>query len=825
MSTPAAWLLTAALWAGCLLPGPWPLALLGGLTLAVAALAAPRRLRPGPSLAVAVVALALTGAGLAGGRILLAERGLLAALAAGGGRAALEASVVSEPRAAGDRWWFLVTVDRVDGRPTRERALLRGDDDPPALGERLQLTTSARPLGKEGFDAHVRRQHAAVALNADTWTVVGRAPPWLQATTVARERIRHAVRRTLPADAAALLAGLVTGDTRGMPAERTEQLGDAGLSHLVAVSGANVALVLAGVLGLAAIAGLGARGRRRTSVTALAWFVVLVRAEPSVLRATAVAALVIVAGWRGRARDPRHVLAMGALLLLLADPLLAGQVGFALSVSAAAGVLVLAPVIARRLPGPRPLRLLAGASIGAQAAVAPVLLALEGVVPLAAVPANLVAVPAAAVASGLGMAAAVLAQAGTWPGAAIAWLAGPALQVVLWAGATFADGPVIRLEQLASPLVVLLGGAALARRRVPRLATAALVAVVVVTVLPAVRGAADVAVLTVTMLDVGQGDAILVEVPAAAGTARLLVDGGPDADVALDELRSRGVRRLHAVALSHPHADHSGGLPAVLERMDVGALLVAPAPLAADAPVAASVSQVYDSARRRSVPIQPLAAGLSFPFGSALVEVLSPPADGSLGDEPNESSLVLRVRVATGAALLTGDAEIGAQTRLLLRPERLRAAVLKVPHHGGATNASGFFDAVDPSVALISVGAGNEFGHPAAAVLDELAGRDVRRTDLQGSVTVAVRATPGHVSRPAGGPYTRVDAARPPADVPPRRTGGAAAAARRRAAARRTSHRGRPRRHVPAGRRAQGGPLARPAHGVAVRHAARAPPA
>jgi competence protein ComEC len=138
------------------------------------------------------------------------------------------------------------------------------------------------------------------------------------------------------------------------------------------------------------------------------------------------------------------------------------------------------------------------------------------------------------------------------------------------------------------------------------------------------------------------------------------------------------------------------------------------------------------------VPTVQVAAGQSFRLGAAEVQVLSPPADGSLGAEANDNSLVLRV-VSDGAALLlTGDAEAAAQQRLLARPDLLAADVLKVPHHGGATNAEGFLAAVGASDAVVSVGAGNDYGHPTPETLDALRGLRVHRTDLDGTVTIEV---------------------------------------------------------------------------------------
>ncbi|MGH8910827.1 MAG: hypothetical protein ACRD0K_31145, partial [Egibacteraceae bacterium] len=242
MSAAAAWVLAGALWLGCLRPGPWWLAAAGLAILAGAAVA--RRGRPHVRqrglLALAAVALALTGAGLAGGRETLAASGLLPDLAERGGIAAIEATAVSEPRASTHGAWAVVRVRAVDGRRTRERALLRASQlrDLPAFGERVALRASARPLKPEGFGAYARRLYAWVELDpAARVTVTGPAPALVRGTNAVRERTRAAASRHLDAERAGLLSGLVTGDTRGLPQARERQLTDAGLSHLVAVSG------------------------------------------------------------------------------------------------------------------------------------------------------------------------------------------------------------------------------------------------------------------------------------------------------------------------------------------------------------------------------------------------------------------------------------------------------------------------------------------------------------------------------------------------------------------------------------------------------------
>jgi competence protein ComEC len=744
MSAGAVWLLAAGLWAGAAMRLPWWGVLLG-LAVAAGATRVPARLR----LALLVCAALLVGGGLAGGRAALVDAGSLVAVAHAGGERPMAGVVVTEPRESEAGTWFVVRVHTLGGARIRERALVRLGDrqDPPAIGQHIALVASARPLGDEGFDRHVRGLHAGVALTPRRVEVVGDAGWVLRTTGVVRARTRAAIDQRLDPDRASLLAGLVLGDDSGRTPQMRDRFAAAGLSHLVVVSGRHVAVLLAAVLAVAAALGAGARARGVAGLLALAWFVVLVRWQPSVLRAGSMAGLVLGSRLLGRGADVRHALAAAVILLLLADPFLSRQMGFALSVAATAGVLVLAPRLARQLPGPRWLRLPVALTVGAQVGAAPVLLQLQDGLPLLAIPANVVAVPAAGMAQLIGLGAGGIAQ--VWPGggALVAQTAVPFLSIVLWSAERFATGPLLRPEHLMAPVALLLLAGLVSRRRAPAAAVAAIVLSAVLWAWPAAPPP-PVGVLTLTALDVGQGDALLVEMPGAAGTVRMLVDGGPETDGAAAQLRRRGIRRLDVVALSHPHHDHSGGLPAVLRELEVGTLLVGPTPLRPGDGLAPSAIETHLTARERGVPALSAAAGQRFTLGRGWVEVLSPPADGSLAHDLNEDSLVLRVTDVHGSLLLTGDAEEAAQLRLLRDPGRVRASVLKVPHHGGRTNAPGFLEAVGASVAVIGVGAGNDYGHPARAVLEELAGAPVYRTDLHGRVTVALTA---------GGPVVEVE--------------------------------------------------------------------
>ena len=757
--------IAGAVWAGTAAPAVWWTAVLGVVLAAGCGLVAVRREgdvadesgrhRSRALLAVAVVAMTLVGAGLSGGRIAMRDGGRLAAAGPGGHR--INATVVTEPRTGSFDNWMIVRVARLDGEPMRQRALLRSHDRPP-VGSRVVLRAAVDPVPADDFGRYIRGVGAGWRLRpVGSLTVVPEASSLLRSTTFVRDRLAAVAGSTLSPAKAGILTGLVTGDARARPRNIDDMLARAGLLHLVVVSGRHTALFLAAVLGLGMILGLPFRTRRGVSLCALAWFVLLVRWQPSVLRAATVAAIILVADVVGRDRDAVHLLCMAVIVLLLADPLLGRQVGFVLSVAATAGVLLLGPVIQDRLRGPRWWRVGIGAACGAQLAVAPVLVTGGMDVPLAGVVANVVAAPAAAVAQMVGSVAALVAVVSPSAAAAVIAVADPAVSIVLHTARTaaaapplgdlvpFAAGPAHFGGTLSGGVVVaaaLATGAVLVAAGRRRAAWLVIAIAAIVVWIP--LSAPDVRVLTVTALDVGQGDAILVESPGEQGTARLLVDGGPHPSALARALQARGVRRLDAVVLTHPHADHSRGLPAVLSRLHVGALLVGAHEESGPPTMGSSVSTVrdppgvgltYAAARGRGVPIIAIRAGMTFGLGRASVEVLGPPPDVR-GWASNDRSVVLRIDGRWGEALLTGDVEQRAQRWLLRDPDAIDAALVKVPHHGGATNAPGFLDTVSAEVALVSVGAGNDYGHPSPAVLQDLRGARVARTDTAGTVRV-----------------------------------------------------------------------------------------
>lgn len=573
-----------------------------------------------------------------------------------------------------------------------------------------------------------------------------------------RAGLRAAV-RPLPAAEEGLLPGLVVGDTSLMPRRLVHDFRETGLGHLTAVSGTNVSLILAAVLGLARLLGLGSRMAPLAGGVAVIGFAVVANPSPSVLRATVMGLIAVVALVTGRTRHGISALCAATLGLVLFDPGLARSYGFALSVLATAGLLVLAPGwrdrMARRVP--RGLAEALAVPAAAEVVCLPVAVMLSGRVSLVAIPANLLVAPAVGPATIFGVLAAVAAPLWLPLAKVIAWPGGVAAGWIVTVARAGAKLPYSTLPWpagvaggIAAALCVLAVAAARPRWRqfaVSCLA-AVLLAALTVRTLPSSWPPRN---WLMVMCDVGQGDALAL----AAGRHRaVLVDTGPDPRLVDRCLRDLHVRRIPLLVLTHPHADHVSGLPGALRGRSVARVLVGrlPSDQVDAAPVRAWL-------RRARVPVRRAVAGRTWEIGPLRLRALGPPGrvfpagkrfratsedGGGENSEENNGSVVLRATWPGVSALLTGDIEPEAQRALLDFSDR--ADVLKVPHHGSSAQAWPFLAAVDPRVALISVGEDNDYGHPADATLAMLrrVGARIYRTDRDGAVAVVRRD--GHLA-------------------------------------------------------------------------------
>jgi competence protein ComEC len=604
-------------------------------------------------------------------------------------------------------------------------------------GQAVRVRAAVSPTAAdEGLVARVSAR-APPALLGD--------PPWVQrAAGGLREGLRDSALRVLGPQAGGLLPGLVVGDTQAMDPVLVEDFRRAGLAHLTAVSGANVAIVIAGVLAPLRRRAVDRRVQALVAAAALVGFVLLARPGASVVRAAAMGAVTLLALATGRSRAALPALGAAVVVLLLVDPGLARDAGFALSVAATAAIVLLAPGWSRRLRSrgwPLPLADAVAVAAAAGLATAPLVAGLSGLVSPVSLPANLLAAPAVAPATVLGLLAALAVPVLPPLGDALVWLAGwPVrwLVVVAQRAAALPDGATgwPAGARGALLLTVLLLGAGWLLWRSPRarpLALAALVGVVVLgwPLRQVARGWPPEETVLVAC-DVGQGDALVV--PTAPGEG-VLVDAGPDVgpvDRCLDRL---GIDTLPLVLVTHLDADHAGGLAGALSGREVG--VVATGTLS---PAEDRAGRLEDAVRRAGAERAVLVPGDRRTVGTATIEVLAPPPETATAAVPaNDLSLVVRVTQHGVRVLLTGDLSGAAEARIVARGVDLRADVLKVPHHGSADADRGFFAATGARVALVSSGAGNSYGHPTARVLTWLAqeGTRVHRTDREGDLAVA----------------------------------------------------------------------------------------
>ncbi|GAA4876427.1 ComEC/Rec2 family competence protein [Saccharopolyspora cebuensis] len=581
------------------------------------------------------------------------------------------------------------------------------------------------------------------------------APPgWQRTAEELREGLRVAAAAVLGPAAAGLLPGLVVGDTGRLPAEVEADFRTAGLAHLTAVSGANLAIVCGAALLLLRLVGAGPVVSALAAGAALAGFVVLAGPEPSVLRAAVMGAITLLALVLGRERSALPALSASVVGLVLVVPELATSLGFALSVAATAGLVVLAPAWAAALhrrgvpPGPAEVLVV---PLAAQVVTAPLIAAFSGEISLVSVVANLLAGPVVAPATVLGVLATVLHPVAGWLGEFCVLLAAPELAWVLAVAEHAAAVPGAVLDWpsglsggllLAGLTVALL--VALRFRRVRGLLVVGVLGAWIVLV--PVRGAVapwPPAGWAVVACDVGQGDGLVLATgrPAEA----VVVDTGPDPALMGECLRRLGVRRVPLVVLTHLHADHVSGLAGVVREHPVGAIGIGPLREPAWA-----MREIAALARGHRVPVLELVAGQRTRWPHLVLDVLGPRGELALAgsaEAANDASVVLMATTRAGRVLLTGDVELPGQSGLLASGADLRADVLKVPHHGSRYTAPRFLRAVGARVALVSVGDDNGYGHPSPLILGELrrAATAVRRTDLEGAI--AVLPGPRTVSR------------------------------------------------------------------------------
>jgi competence protein ComEC len=707
----------------------------------------------------------------------------------------LAGTVLDDPRPREDRLQLVlgaVVATHGDARVAFEDRLLvwvpRGLDA--HVGDRL-LVSSEVELAEDfdgfAYRAYLLRQGIGAIARARSASIQSSGAGGLAALAAIRSTLLGGLNDLVPEPEAALGAGILLGVRASIAPEINDAFATAGLTHVVAISGWNIAIVAAIVMALVRPVGRVRGGRWMTSAAAMSivgGYVLLTGASPSVVRAALMAAAMLLARHGGSRAHAASALALAALLMLVVAPPVLWDVGFQLSLLATAGLIWFGASVERRLSGwPGWLREPVALTLAAQLTTLPVILVNFERLSLVAPIANLLVVPFVPVAM---LFSAIAALVGALVGAlpvplladVAAWLAGGAawlvLRIIVSLGTAVASIPHAAVPVSVPPAcavawfpILVLGSWALrspggeapraGETEPPSRATAIAVrltrpipilgALIVTLGLITAASQPD-GMLHVTALDVGQGDAILLETP---GGHAVLVDGGPDPELTLRRLGANLPffdRGIDLLVLTHPHQDHVAGLVDVLGRFGVGAVLHAGIPFEN-----ASYDRLLADAAAGGVPVGLARAGQVIDLdASATLEVIYPTAADAAAplpdDDINNGSIVLVLRYEAFVALLTGDAEAPVEARLLARHEIPLVDLLKVGHHGSRSSTTpAFLDAAQPTVAMISAGIDNDYGHPAPETLAALAARPgltIARTDLQGDLELE---TDGHAFR------------------------------------------------------------------------------
>lgn len=732
--------------------------------------------------------------------------------AIGIGEVVVEGTVADEPRPREDR--FQLVLDTVRAGHAAADHALRGRllawvprTAEIRSGDRVRFTASleeAPILDAFDYRAYLARQGIGAVARSFAVERVGagaNAPGAVLAHL--RRTLADGINDLVPEPEAALGVGILLGIRSGIDPLLEERFAAAGLTHVVAISGWNIAIVTA--LAAAVLRPLRTRpGGRWSEATAtvgvVVAYVVLVGGSPSVVRAALMATALLVARLGGSRAHAASALALAALVMLVTAPPLLWDVGFQLSALATGGLLAFAGPINRRLAFlPGLVREPVALTVAAQVATLPVVLGSFERLSLVAPLANVAVVPlvplvmaACAVAAPFGAllsghAPSPPVDVATWAVGGLAWMPLRALVAVgSFAGSVplasipvappiwlpFAWYPLVALVAMRSPRpdetdplslgLASIGGHArpadAARWRPPRLrwvAAGVLGLLVVLTMATQPDGR-----LHIVALDIGQGDAVLVVAPN--GTT-VLIDGGPDPERTLREL-GRALpfhrRTIDLLVLSHPHQDHVAGLVDVLDRYRVRAVLDPGRPF----DNATYARFLADVAREPGASAASAEAGGTLSLGDGVaLRVLFPTAADRAAALPdgdiNNASVVLMVEWGAFGALLTGDAEEPVERLLLERGLVPPVDVLKVGHHGSESSTTpALLDAARPRLALVSCGIDNEYGHPAPVTLDHLSAASVGvlRTDTDGAVEVV---TDGRSleARAAGRTVARLD--------------------------------------------------------------------
>ncbi|MSX20087.1 MAG: MBL fold metallo-hydrolase, partial [Actinobacteria bacterium] len=534
----------------------------------------------------------------------------------------------------------------------------------------------------------------------------------------------------------ALIPGMVLGDTSKQSVTFKADMKRSGLTHLVAVSGANFAIVSAFVLWAMQFFIRSIRWRLGATAIFLASFIALVRPSPSVLRAAAMAAVLLVAKGSRRASDSLPALGFAIAAVVIGDPWQARDAGFALSVLATAGLLLFAPRIIAWLSKylPKIISEALAPPIAATIFCSPVLIAISGYLAPMSVIANLLAAPAVAPITIIGFIAALISPIFPLITRLLIWLIHFPAAFITWIAHWAALFPVLKMSSaiLLGLLISLWFARTLLQAHWKKYVAIALCFILFLTWISRWPGGD----WNVANCDIGQGDSSVINL----GNHRaIVIDVGPEAALEDGCLKALGIREIPLLILSHFHADHVEGLPGLLKHRRVGQVWVSN-----------NTDPIFESTRVQSwlkdINLQVVTRGMQSTISDISIKVLWPltttqqfasnPGDGS---SINNSSIAAMITSSDFSLFAAGDLEPPVQE--LLRADVSHVDIYKVCHHGSKYQDPELMALLSPAIAMISVGAGNTYGHPAPQTVASLTrlGAEVVRTDTDGAIAIAAK--------------------------------------------------------------------------------------
>jgi competence protein ComEC len=698
---------------------------------------------------------ALTGAALLlGGLSLMLQTELtkpawLVALAQSKASAELELEVLNRPKVIFENfdkepvYGVAVFLNSIDGKSATGRGYLIYEDTQLARGVKVRTNANLEPAGRNTRDAFLVTAKSEIEVIAEPENTQG-----------ILNRLRTDYVNNLAGvtpDAKTLVAGLAIGEISNLSSELEEQMRVVSLTHLVAVSGSNCAIVVGMAYLIAVGLRFGRTGRTVISLTTLVLYVLLIGPDPSVLRAGVMAASVIIMVSLGRRTWALNALAIAAIILLVADPWLAVEFGFGLYVLATAGILLLAPAMAEKLSTsmPMPLALGLAVTMAAQLFCLPLLMQLQPGLATYSIVANLLAGPMVAPVTVLGMIALILTPIAPQLVSAVSWVASLGTWVIESVAIFFSALPVAYFPwatgwpaTILSVLLIFAVAAWLRAGYAPfkQLGVAALVVVAIATVsVPAASkilpSSWPVNNWSVVACDVGQGDALVIR----SETRTALIDVGSDDALINNCLSELGVKRIDLLVLTHFDFDHVGGISGAIKSREVSAAIISGFP--DDRPATTQSLELLASKGIDVTTADPTVAGI---LGDFSWRVLAPSREASEAKDSNDASVVMIFSGPSFDLLLLGDLGEAGQQRVSALANKIlgsssKPLVLKVSHHGSNDQSAAFHEMLQPELALISVGEGNGYGHPGRKLLDLLArsGSQVLRTDLHGSLAIS----------------------------------------------------------------------------------------